>query len=215
MALICCALAAYERTLVSFDSPFDHFIAGDQNAITNSARRGWDLFNTKARCNKCHALTDTQRDPTNFRRTPSMNPPTPENALASSAMITAPSQDVSRDRQAYQILHWGFTALPILAGLDKFLQLLTDWHRYLAPQFAVFGTNPTMHIVGIIEMIAGLGIALKPRLFAPVVAVWLWGIIASQLLLGNYYDVALRDFGLSLGALALVAPESALRRQRT
>lgn len=60
------AIAAYERTLVSFDSPFDHFIAGDQNAIDESAKRGWELFNTKARCNKCHALTETQRDVTNF-----------------------------------------------------------------------------------------------------------------------------------------------------
>ena len=60
------AIAAYERTLVSFDSPFDHFIAGNQNAIDESAKRGWELFNTKARCNKCHALTETQRDVTNF-----------------------------------------------------------------------------------------------------------------------------------------------------
>jgi cytochrome c peroxidase len=60
------AIAAYERTLVSFDSPFDHFIAGDQNAINESAKRGWELFNTKARCNKCHALTETERDVTNF-----------------------------------------------------------------------------------------------------------------------------------------------------
>jgi cytochrome c peroxidase len=60
------AIAAYERTLVSFDSPFDHFIAGDQNAINESAKRGWELFNTNARCNKCHALTETQRDVTNF-----------------------------------------------------------------------------------------------------------------------------------------------------
>jgi cytochrome c peroxidase len=60
------AIAAYERTLVSFDSPFDHFIAGDQNALDDSAKRGWELFNTKARCNKCHALTDTKRDITNF-----------------------------------------------------------------------------------------------------------------------------------------------------
>ncbi len=132
-----------------------------------------------------------------------MNPSTSDNALAGSAMITIASRDVGRDRQAYHILHWGFTALPILAGLDKFLLLLTDWHRYLAPQFAVFGTNATMSIVGIIEMVAGLGVALKPRWFAPVVAVWLWGIIANLLALGNYYDVALRDFGLSLGALAL------------
>src|SRR6266852_1549568 len=60
------ALAAYERTLASFDSPFDHFIAGGQNAINDDAKRGWELFNTKGRCNKCHALTDTQRDVTNF-----------------------------------------------------------------------------------------------------------------------------------------------------
>jgi cytochrome c peroxidase len=60
------AIAAYERTLVSFDSPFDHFIAGDKDATDASAKRGWELFNTKARCNKCHALTDTKRDVTNF-----------------------------------------------------------------------------------------------------------------------------------------------------
>jgi len=60
------AIATYERTLVSFDSPFDHFIAGDKNAISDSAKRGWELFNTKARCNLCHALTDKQRDATVF-----------------------------------------------------------------------------------------------------------------------------------------------------
>ena len=60
------AIASYERTQLAFDSPFDHFIAGDKNAIDTSARRGWELFNTQARCNKCHALTDTQRDVTVF-----------------------------------------------------------------------------------------------------------------------------------------------------
>jgi cytochrome c peroxidase len=60
------ALASYERALVSFDSPFDHFIAGDQKAISDAAKHGWELFNTQARCNKCHALTDTKRDTTNF-----------------------------------------------------------------------------------------------------------------------------------------------------
>jgi cytochrome c peroxidase len=60
------AIAAYERTLVSFDSPFDHFIAGEANAISDSAKRGWELFNTKARCNLCHALTDNERDTTLF-----------------------------------------------------------------------------------------------------------------------------------------------------
>src|ERR1700682_6116686 len=60
------AIASYERTQVSFDSPFDHFIAGDRNALDDAAKRGWELFNTKALCNKCHALTDTKRDVTNF-----------------------------------------------------------------------------------------------------------------------------------------------------
>ncbi len=60
------AIASYERTQISFDSPFDHFIAGDENAIDDAAKRGWELFNTRGRCNKCHALTDTERDVTNF-----------------------------------------------------------------------------------------------------------------------------------------------------
>jgi len=60
------AIASYESTQLSFDSPFDHFIAGEKNAIDDSAKRGWELFNNQARCNKCHALTDTQRDVTNF-----------------------------------------------------------------------------------------------------------------------------------------------------
>src|SRR5439155_23038436 len=60
------AIASYERTQLSFDSPFDHFIAGDKNAIDDSAKRGWELFNTQGRCNKCHALTETKRDVTNL-----------------------------------------------------------------------------------------------------------------------------------------------------
>ncbi len=132
-----------------------------------------------------------------------MNESRSQNSLAASAMITVASKDVRRDAQAYQILHWGFTLLPIIAGADKFFSALVDWHKYLSPQFAVFGTNLTMQIVGAIEIVAGMGMAFKPRLFAPVVAVWLWAIIANLLLIGNYYDIALRDFGLSLGALAV------------
>ncbi len=132
-----------------------------------------------------------------------MNEARPENALAGSAMITVASRDVRRDRQAYHLLRWGFTALPIIAGADKFFQALVDWHKYLAPQFAVFGPKVTMEVVGVVEIIAGLGMAFVPRLFAPIVTLWLWGIIANLLVLGNYYDIALRDFGLSLAALAL------------
>jgi hypothetical protein len=116
---------------------------------------------------------------------------------------TASAADVRRDFQAYQILHWGLVILPILAGVDKFTRVLCDWTMYLSPPFAVFGPQTTMQVVGVIEIIAGLGVAFKPRFFAPVVAIWLWGIIANLLVLGGFYDIALRDLGLSLAALAL------------
>jgi hypothetical protein len=108
--------------------------------------------------------------------------------------------------QAYQLLHWGFVAAPVLAGTDKFLHLLTNWDQYLAPGLArmsPFGAHATMLVVGVIEVVAGLVVALKPRLGAYVVAAWLAGIILDLLLLGSFFDVALRDFGLLLGAVAL------------
>jgi hypothetical protein len=108
--------------------------------------------------------------------------------------------------QAYRILHFGFTVAPILAGLDKFFNLLVDWEKYL-PGFVanLFGGNghALMMIVGVIEIAAGIGVALKPRIFSYVVAAWLWVIILNLLLIPGYFDIALRDFGLSLGALAL------------
>ncbi len=132
-----------------------------------------------------------------------MNNSGSQNVSAGSAMLAMASTDVRRDYQAYQLLHWAFVAAPVLAGIDKFTQVLCDWHKYLAPPFAVFGAHTTMMVVGVIEILAGIGVALKPRWFAPIVTVWLWGIIANLLVLGSYYDIALRDFGLSLGALAL------------
>ena len=117
-----------------------------------------------------------------------------------------PAEPRSAAYQAYQILHWGFTALPILAGLDKFTHLLTNWDMYLAPMVARLapgGPQLFMRAVGVIEIVAGLLVAWKPRIGAYVVAAWLAGIIVNLLLLHNFYDVALRDFGLCLGALAL------------
>lgn len=109
--------------------------------------------------------------------------------------------------QAYQILHFGFTAAPILAGADKFFHLLCNWDQYLAPWianlFAGIGTHNLMLIVGIVEIIAGLIVAVKPRIGAWIVFGWLWGIIIDLVTYSGYYDIALRDFGLSLGALAL------------
>lgn len=106
--------------------------------------------------------------------------------------------------QAYQILRFAFTVAPILAGLDKFFNFLTNWEQYLALPFNVFG-NPhtTMMVVGVIEIIAGVGVWLKPKLFAYIIVLWLLGIIINLLLLHNFYDIALRDLGLLLGALAL------------
>lgn len=106
--------------------------------------------------------------------------------------------------QAYEILHVAFTIAPILAGLDKFFNFLTNWEQYLSSPFNIFGNaHTTMMVVGIIEIIAGLGVWVKPKIFAYIVAAWLLGIIINLLMLHNFYDVALRDLGLLLGALAL------------
>jgi type IV secretory pathway VirB2 component (pilin) len=106
--------------------------------------------------------------------------------------------------QAYQILRLAFTVAPIVAGLDKFFNLLTNWSQYLASPFNVFGNAATtMMVVGVIEVIAGIGVWFKPKVFAYVVALWLLGIIVNLLALQNFYDIALRDLGLLLGALAL------------
>jgi hypothetical protein len=107
---------------------------------------------------------------------------------------------------AYCILYVGFVALPILAGLDKFFHLLVNWDQYLAPQVAEFlpmTGHQFMLAVGVVEIVAGLLVAVRPRIGAYVVALWLWGIIVNLMLIPGFYDIALRDFGLSLGALAL------------
>jgi len=107
--------------------------------------------------------------------------------------------------QAYQLLHWGFVLVPIIAGLDKFFMKLTDWTMYLwHPLGIVFGSPETfMRIVGGVEILAGCLIAFKPKIGAPIVAAWIAGIIVNLLLLGSYYDIALRDLGLCVAAIAL------------
>jgi hypothetical protein len=108
--------------------------------------------------------------------------------------------------QAYLILYAGFVALPILAGLDKFFHLLVNWDQYLAPlvtQVLPVTAHTFMLVVGVIEIAAGVLVAVRPQIGAYVVALWLWGIILNLLLVPGFYDIALRDFGLSLGALAL------------
>jgi hypothetical protein len=108
--------------------------------------------------------------------------------------------------QAYQILHVGFVVAPLVAGLDKFFHLLVDWDRYLAPFVPrLLGINghTLMLAGGVVEIAASLLVAFKPRIGGYVVAAWLLGIVFNLLLIPGYYDIALRDFGLALGALAL------------
>ncbi len=108
--------------------------------------------------------------------------------------------------QAYRILHFGFIVAPIVAGLDKFFHLLTNWDQYLpgvVANLSPISAHALMLVVGAIEIVAGIGVALKPRIFAYVVAAWLAVIIINLLLIPGYFDIALRDFGLLLAALAL------------
>ncbi|PWK86266.1 hypothetical protein C8D88_105309 [Lentzea atacamensis] len=108
--------------------------------------------------------------------------------------------------QAFVLLRTVFTVAPILFGLDKFFNLLVDWPVYLAPWVdSIVPGNPqaAMYIVGVIEIVAGVLVALQPKWGGLVVAAWLLGIIVNLLTLPGYYDVALRDVGLLVGALAL------------
>ncbi len=122
-------------------------------------------------------------------------------------------------RQAFVLLRTAFTIAPIAFGLDKFFNLLADWPVYLAPwvdQLTPGTAQQAMYAVGVIEIVAGLLVAVRPRWGAPLVAVWLAAIIVNLLILGEFYDVALRDFGLLVAALALtqlsrIAPNAATR----
>ena len=108
--------------------------------------------------------------------------------------------------QAYLLLRTVFTIAPIAFGLDKFANLLTDWPGYLAPWIddLVPGTaQQAMYAVGVVEVLAGLLVAVAPRLGGWVVAAWLAGIILNLLTIPGFYDIALRDFGLFVGAVAL------------
>lgn len=104
------------------------------------------------------------------------------------------------------MLRLGFTVLPILMGLDKFFNLLTDWEQYLAPwvvNLLPFSAHTAMLIVGVVEIAAGILVWFKPRYGAYIVSLWLAGIIVNLLTLSGFYDVALRDVGLLLAGLTL------------
>jgi uncharacterized membrane protein YphA (DoxX/SURF4 family) len=126
---------------------------------------------------------------------------------SSSALTThATALTAAPDRQAFLLLRTVFTVAPVIFGLDKFTNLLTDWTMYLAPVATSVVPLPAqtiMYIVGVVEVIAGLAVAFRPRFGSLLVAVWLLGIIINLIVLGSFFDVALRDFGLLVGALAL------------
>lgn len=121
---------------------------------------------------------------------------------------TGPTISAKGAQRAFLLLRTVFTIAPIAFGLDKFTNLLTDWPGSLAPW--IDGIVPgdaqqAMYLIGVIEIVAGIVVALKPRYGAMLVSVWLAGIIINLLTYSGFYDVALRDFGLLVGALALVA----------
>ena len=117
--------------------------------------------------------------------------------------------------QAFWLLRIGFTIAPILFGLDKFAHVLVNWDRYLAPEISDHlpgSAHQIMYVVGVIEIVAGLVVAIRPRFGGYLVAAWLAGIIVNLLLIGGYWDIALRDFGLLLGALTLARLAKAFPR---
>ena len=107
---------------------------------------------------------------------------------------------------AFWVLRIGFVALPLWMGIDKYFNSLTDWPGYLAPwivRLLPFSAQTAMYVVGAVEILAGVMIAIKPRYASYVVSLWLAGIIVNLLTYSGFYDVALRDFGLLVAALAL------------
>ena len=130
--------------------------------------------------------------------------------------VPIPSSDALRRdpaAQAFMLLRIAFTVAPIVFGLDKFAEVMIgDWPKYLAPEFNDLipgSAQDAMYMVGAVEIVAGLVVAFSPRFGGLLVAGWLAGIIVSLLLVGGYADIALRDLGLLLGALALARLASA------
>src|SRR3954447_263478 len=139
-------------------------------------------------------------------------------SAASPGRLHAPAWDASDPvHQAFWLLRIGFTVAPIAFGLDKFAHVLVNWDKYLAPEFVDLfhlQAHTLMYAVGAIEIVAGLVVALRPRFGGYLVAAWLAGIIVNLLMMGDYYDIALRDFGLLLAALTLARLAAAFPARR-
>jgi uncharacterized membrane protein YphA (DoxX/SURF4 family) len=126
--------------------------------------------------------------------------------MATHTVSAATERSAKLNHQAFVLLRTIFTVAPIVFGLDKFTNILTDWTHYLAPLATdIIPVSPEvfMYVVGVVEIVAGVLVALRPKIGSLVVALWLLGIIVNLLVLPGFFDVALRDFGLLVGALAL------------
>ncbi len=120
--------------------------------------------------------------------------------------------------QAYWVLRVAFTVVPIIAGIDQFTDKLANWDMYLAPlatRLLPFPAHRLMMIAGGAEIIAGVIVAFAPRIGGWIVAIWLWLIIVNLLIARGFYDNALRDFGLSLGAVALALLSAGFSHRRS
>ena len=116
------------------------------------------------------------------------------------------SSAISSTEKVITILKWTYGLVPIVAGADKFTHVLTDWNKYLAPPIAEMipmSVNSFMSIVGIIEIVAGLLVLFKPKIGSLIVGLWLLGIALNLLLTGQYYDIAVRDTVMAIGAFSL------------
>ena len=130
-------------------------------------------------------------------------------SMPHSMVISEETRVISHSRVAYEtyrILQFIFVVAPIVAGVDKFFSLLANWQQYLSPpmrQMLHGHTGSFMMAVGLVEIVAGIGVAVKPKVFGWVVAAWLCGIVVNLVMTGIYYDIALRDLGLAVAAVAL------------
>lgn len=129
-------------------------------------------------------------------------------ATVTSTNYASPSHSAISERAARvaNILKWTYGLVPIVAGADKFTHLLTDWNQYLAPvvtDIIPLSPGAFMSIVGVIEIIAGILVLVKPKIGSLVVGFWLLGIVINLLLTGQYYDIAVRDAVMAIGAFSL------------
>src|SRR5688572_23309264 len=125
--------------------------------------------------------------------------------LASNYIHPAPVS-VDKAHRVAMVLRWTYGLVPIVAGVDKFMHILTDWNKYLAPVVTdIIPLSPTafMSIVGVIEILAGILVLARPKVGSLIVGLWLIGIAINLLLTGQYFDIAVRDIVMAIGAFCL------------